>query len=347
MPTVHSGSSPQNHPANKNKAYSPSMSKLIPSTFRPAWWLKSPHLQTLWPVFFRKRPQLDLQHERVELADGDFIDIASYPRPDSPLVMIIHGLEGSLHSHYAQTLMLALHKAGFASIFMHLRGCSGTPNRHASSYHSGRTADVAEVLAHLRNTGRMPDAAVGFSLGGNLILKYAGETSTESGLRTIVAVSVPFQLEECARKLEHGFAVVYGQYLTNNLKRSYRNKFRQMQSPLQVDASTIRTLFEFDERITAPLNGFTGAQDYYARSSSGQFIQHIRTPTLIIHAQDDPFMYPSTAPSEDMLSDSVTLELTTHGGHVGFVSGNAPWQVEYWLEQRITQWLREKLLTKA
>lgn len=316
------------------------MPKITSSTFRPAWWLKSPHLQTLWPVFFRKRPQLTLQHERMELADGDFIDIASYPRPDAPLVLVIHGLEGSLHSHYAQTLMQALHEAGFASIFMHLRGCSGTPNRHPSSYHSGRTADVAEVLTHLRNTGRIPDAAVGFSLGGNLILKYAGETGTESGLQAVIAVSVPFQLEECARKLEQGFAITYGRYLTNKLKASYRNKFTQIASPLQVDIDKVDTIFAFDDRVTAPLNGFAGAQDYYTRSSSGQFLKHIQTPTLIIHAEDDPFMYPSTTPTETMLSDSVTLELAAHGGHVGFVAGNAPWNTEYWLEKRIVEWLQ-------
>lgn len=323
------------------------MSKLISSTFHPAWWLKSPHLQTLWPVFFRKRPQLALQHERVELADGDFIDIASYPRADSPRVLVIHGLEGSLESHYAQTLMQALHTAGFASTFMHLRGRSGVPNRHASSYHSGRTADVAEIIDHLANTDKMPDAAVGFSLGGNLILKYSGELGAKSPLKSVVAVSVPFQLQECARKLENGFSIIYGRYLTNKLKESYLNKFSRMESPLQVDVKTINSLFDFDDRITAQLNGFAGAEDYYTRCSSRQFIQHIRTPTLIIHSQDDPFMYPATAPSEDMLSDHVTLELTSHGGHVGFVGGTAPWSAEYWLEQRITRWLQEQLGVKT
>ncbi|WML91136.1 hydrolase [Thiothrix lacustris] len=319
------------------------MKRIQQSTFHPAWWLKSPHLQTLWPVFFRSRPHLDLQYERLELADGDFIDLAFHPRPDSPLVLVIHGLEGSLESHYAQTLMQALHKAGFASVFMHLRGCSGTPNRLASSYHSGRTADVAEVLAHLRNTGRMPEAAVGFSLGGNLILKYAGETEAESGLKAVVAVSIPFQLEECARKLEKGFSVIYGRYLTGKLKAAYRNKFSQMPSPLPLNINTVGTIFDFDDQITATLNGFDGAHDYYTRSSSRQFLKNIQTPTLIIHAQDDPFMYPSTAPTEAMLSDDVTLELTTHGGHVGFVSGRVPWRAEYWLETRITEWLQMQL----
>ncbi len=131
------------------------MKRIQQSTFRPAWWLRSPHLQTLWPVFLRRRVQLPLQAERMELSDGDFIDLAWYPRADAPLVLVIHGLEGSLQSHYVQTLLQALQQAGFASVFMHLCGCSGTPNRLPSSYHSGRTADIAEVLAHLQHTQRM------------------------------------------------------------------------------------------------------------------------------------------------------------------------------------------------
>lgn len=315
------------------------MKRIQQSTFRPAWWLRSPHLQTLWPVFLRRRVQLPLQTERVELRDGDFIDLAWYPRPNSPLVLMIHGLEGSLQSHYVQTLMQALQQAGFASVFMHLRGCSNEHNRLPESYHSGRTADIKEVLAHLQQTQRMPNAAIGFSLGGNLILKYLGETGANAGLQAAIAVSVPFQLQECACKLERGFSVIYGRYLVNKLKASYRNKFSQMTSPLSVDLNTLKTLFAFDNKITAPLNGFDRAEDYYSRSSSRQFLQRIETPTLIIHAQDDPFMYSTTAPTEAMLSASVTLELTTHGGHVGFIAGNVPLRAEYWLERRMIEWL--------
>lgn len=322
------------------------MAQLILSRFRPAWWLRSPHLQTLWPVFLRRRVQLPLQAERVELSDGDFIDLAWYPRADAPLVLVIHGLEGSLQSHYVQTLIQALQQAGFASVFMHLRGCSNEHNRLPESYHSGRTADIAEVLAYLQQTQRMPNAAIGFSLGGNLILKYLGETGATAGLQAAIAVSVPFQLQECARKLERGFSVIYGRYLVNKLKASYGSKFSQMNSPLAVNLDALKTLFAFDDQITAPLNGFAGAEDYYSRSSSRQFLQRIETPTLIIHSQDDPFMYPTTAPTEAMLSDSVTLELTTHGGHVGFVAGNVPWRADYWLERRMIEWLRLQLQQK-
>lgn len=320
------------------------MSKRIQSSFRPAWWLQSPHLQTLWPVLFRPRPELNLQTERVELNDGDFIDLAWHPLANAPLVMVIHGLEGSLQSHYAQTLLQALHNSGFSSVFMHLRGCSGTPNRLANSYHSGLTQDIAQILEHLKATKRMPDALVGFSLGGNLTLKYLGETGAASGLQTAVAVSIPFQLEECACKLEQGFATVYGSYLLNNLKASYRRKFQRRPSPLEVEVKSLNTLYQFDDQITAPLNGFTDAHDYYTRSSCRPYLIRIQTPTLIIHAKDDPFMYPSTAPTEEMLSDAITLELTEQGGHVGFVGQRGLWHADYWLEKRIVEWLQHKLL---
>lgn len=321
------------------------MKRSITSTFKPAWWLPSPHLQTLWPTFFRQRPQLSLKSERVELSDGDFIDLSWYPRPNSPIVLFIHGLEGNLNSHYARSSLKALHNAGFSAVFMHLRGCSKEVNRLPSSYHSGRTADLQAVLNHLQDTHRPPSAAIGISLGGNLLLKYLGETGHLSGLNAAIAVSIPFQLQDCATKLEQGFSRIYGCYLLNKLKTSFRRKFKQLENPLDINLQNIKTLYQFDDAITAPLNAFKDAPDYYQQNSSGQFLRDIQTPTLIIHAKDDPFMQATTVPTEDMLSDSITLELTEHGGHVGFVSGNAPWLTEYWLERRMISWLQEKAYT--
>lgn len=313
-------------------------------TFRPAWWLRSPHLQTLWPVFFRKRPTLDLTWERLELDDGDFIDLAWHPRAHAPLVLMMHGLEGSLESHYAPTLMQALHSAGFSVVFMHLRGRGREPNRLARSYHSGASADLAEVLGKLKARGQMPAAALGISLSGNLLLKYLGETGAESGLQAAVAVSIPFQLAACSRKLEQGFSTLYGKHLLNQLKASTRRKFAHQGKPLPVDLASLHTLFQFDDQITAPLNGFAGAGDYYTRCSSAAFLPHIQTPTLIIHAKDDPFMTPAVAPTADKLPTNVTLELIEHGGHVGFIGGAVPWKATYWLDSRIPGWLAERLL---
>ncbi|TXH71396.1 MAG: hydrolase [Thiothrix sp.] len=323
------------------------MGQRIISSYRAPWWLKSPHLQTILPTFLRQRPQLDFTWERVELKDGDFIDLAWYPRPQAPLVLMMHGLEGSLNSHYASTLIQALHQAGFSVVFMHLRGRGLEPNRLAKSYHSGASADLAEVLAQLKARGQMPAAAIGVSLSANLLLKYLGETGAKAGLKAAVAISTPFQLAVCAKKLEHGFARVYGQYLLKQLKDSYRNKFQRLPEPKPIDLKALKTIYQFDDQITAPLNQFENATDYYQRSSSAQFLGRIQTPTLIIHALDDPFMRPSIVPSPEQTSASVSLEITAQGGHVGFLTGSAPWKLSYWLDERVPAWLSSQLVTAA
>lgn len=323
------------------------MGQRITSSYRAPWWLKSPHLQTILPTLMRKRPQLDFTWERLELKDGDFIDLAWYPRPQAPLVLMMHGLEGTLNSHYASTLVQALHQAGFSVVFMLLRGRGLEPNRLAKSYHSGASADLAEVLTQLQARGQMPAAAVGISLSANLLLKYLGETGTHSGLKAAVAISTPFQLAVCAKKLEQGFARVYGQYLLKQLKDSYRTKFQRLAEPKPLDLNKLTTLYQFDDQVTAPLNGFANAADYYQRSSSAQFLGKIQTPTLIIHALDDPFMRPSIVPSAEQTSASVRLELTEHGGHVGFITGRVPWKLRYWLDERVPTWLRSQLLETA
>ncbi|HMT93452.1 hydrolase [uncultured Thiothrix sp.] len=320
------------------------MGQRITSSYCAPWWLKSPHLQTMLPTFMRKRPQLDFIWERLELKDGDFIDLAWYPRLQAPLVLMMHGLEGSLNSHYASTLVQALSQAGFSVVFMLLRGRGLEPNRLAKSYHSGASADLAEVLAQLKARGQMPAAAVGVSLSANLLLKYLGETGIRSGLKAAVAISTPFQLAVCAKKLEQGFARVYGQYLLKQLKDSYRTKFQRLAEPKPLNLDTLTTIYQFDDQVTAPVNGFLNAADYYQRSSSAQFLGKIQTPTLIIHALDDPFMRPSIVPSAAQTSASVHLEFTEHGGHVGFISGTVPWKLHYWLDERVPAWLRSQLL---
>lgn len=320
------------------------MGQRITSSYRAPWWLKSPHLQTILPTLMRKRPQLAFTWERLELKDGDFIDLAWYPRPQAPLVLMMHGLEGSLNSHYASTLVQAVYQAGFSVVFMLLRGRGLEPNRLAKSYHSGASADLAEVLAQLQARGQMPAAAVGVSLSANLLLKYLGEMGTRSDLKAAVAISTPFQLAVCAKKLEQGFARVYGQYLLKQLKDSYRTKFQRLPEPKPLALNTLTSIYQFDEQVTAPFNGFANAADYYQRSSSAQFLGKIQIPTLIIHALDDPFMRPSIVPSPEQTSASVSLEITEHGGHVGFMSGTAPWKLRYWLDERVPAWLHSQLL---
>ena len=314
------------------------MGEVHEAEFRPAWWLPGPHLQTLWPVL-RPRPKLALRRERVELDDGDFIDLDLGPG-DGPSVVVIHGLEGGLDSHYASTTLEALAAAGFRPVFMYLRGCSGEPNRLARSYHSGASDDLASVLAHLaRGPGGPALAAVGFSLGGNLLLKYLGETA-EPQLQAAVAVSVPFVLRDAMLRLNIGRSKGYRAHLMRRLKETYRRKRAVMPGLADPGLNAMTDFFDFDDRITAPLNGFAGADDYYARCSCRPFLPHIRTPTLILHALDDPFMFSRTVPGPDELGPGIRLELARHGGHVGFVSGSLPWRPIYWLEVRLVDFLR-------
>lgn len=314
-----------------------------PPRFSPPVWLRNPHVQTLWPKMWRTLPQLPLQRERLELGDGDFIDLAWVQDCRGPIVLMLPGLEGDLRSHYPLPVLAALAASGFRPVFMHLRGCSGEPNRLPRSYHSGAVEDLAEVLALLRASNRPVAAAIGFSLGGNLLLRYLGIGGEAALLHTAMAVSVPFVLGDAARRLEHGGSRIYQRYLLNRLKHSYRLKFAAMPSPLNVDLDRIRTLRQYDEAITAPLNGFTGADDYYTRCSSIGYLRRIAVPTLILHSLDDPFMYPHTVPHPDQLGPGVQLALQPHGGHVGFIEGSRPWASTCLIDRLAPAFFREQL----
>lgn len=310
---------------------------IIPSAFKPLWWLANPHLQTLWPVLFGRK-RIHGRSERLELDDGDFLDLR-WLDGDGPLVVVVHGLEGSIDSHYAGAMMQALQKHGFHGLFMHLRGCSGEPNRLDRSYHSGETGDLAAVVRHAASvTGKPVFAMIGYSLGANALLKWLGEEGGKPPLQRAVAVSVPFQLGDAARKLSTGFSRLYQSHLLERLRRNYRRKFRRRASPLPVDVDTLRDFYSFDDRITAPLHGFSSADDYYRQSSSRQYLKNILCETLILHAQDDPFMFEESIPRNEELSSHVTLELSKHGGHVGFIGGKV--LPQRWLEPRIIRFLQ-------
>lgn len=314
---------------------------VVCSEFRAPWWLRNAHMQTLWQTLFRSRPVLPLQRERITLDDGDFLDLDWLGSGlHRPLVLILHGLEGSIESPYATGLMASLADAGLDSCFMHFRGCSGEPNRLDRSYHSGDTHDVAQVARYIeQRTGRSLYAAVGFSLGGNVLLKWLGESGPEAPVEKAVAISVPYRLADAAERMNHGFSRIYQYHLLSRLKRKYRDKFQSRKSPLNVDIDALRTFVEFDDQVTAALHGFSGAEDYYRRASSGQYLHNIKAHTLLIHALDDPFMYPGSVPPADALAPLVRLELSEHGGHVGFIHGQVPWRPRYWVDERIVRWL--------
>lgn len=317
--------------------------------FRPAWWCKGPHLQTLWQSRIRRPANVVLTRERVELPDGDFVDIDWSGSGNGPIVLLLHGLQGSSRSTYARGLLRAIGQRGWRGALMHFRGCSGVPNRLARSYHSGETGDVAHVAALLqKREPATPLAAVGVSLGGNVLLKWLGETGSRSPLVCAVAVSVPFELGTAADRLTAGFSRLYQWSLLRCLRVAIDEKRRGVALPLVVrDFATLKTFWEFDEHVTAPLHGFRGARHYYDASSSRQYLRHIAVPTLLLQARDDPFLKPSAIPQREELSPSVDLELYEHGGHVGFVTGRWPWRARYWLDERIPGYIAEHLARAA
>ena len=318
-----------------------------PEPFIPAFGLRNPHLQTLWSSLIRQSPLLKTRRERVELNDGDFIDL-DWAAPDdtaSPIVLIIHGLAGSIHSPYVSGLVTHLTHSGMQPVVMHLRGCSGVINRLPRLYHSGETGDLNFIIERIRAC--YPQRllyAIGFSLGGNMLLKWLGECAAENPLQAAVAVSVPFDLYRSALQLARGASRIYQWNLLRSLKRTIRAKVEHSEiRALLPRLNKLKNFYQFDDAITAPLHGFAGAMDYYQRNSCRQFLIHIRTPTLILHALDDPFLPQEYIPGTDELSASVHLELSPHGGHVGFVSGTM-YAPQYWLESRITAFLQQNLL---
>ena len=308
-----------------------------PQQFKPAWWLPGAHAQTLFPHLFRRHSPPPLRRERIELDDGDFIDLDWTEQHKGPLVILLHGLEGSVRSHYAGGLMRNLYNCGFETVLMNFRGCSGEPNRLARGYHSGETGDLGTVLELLH--GRDPQRLIyliGFSLGGNVLLKWLGENPDQQKVQKAIAVSVPFELNIAALRLESGASRLYQAHLLHKLRRSIRARASRI--PLPIDTGKLddlKTFRQFDDHVTAPLHGFRNVDDYYQRCSSRPFIRRIQCPTLILQARNDPFMTADAIPDVTELGPGVRLEVSDSGGHVGFVNGQWPWRPVYWLDQRI------------
>lgn len=225
---------------------------------------------------------------------------------------------------------------------MHQRGCSGEPNRLDRRYHAGNSADLHEVLEGLRQRyTHCRFHVIGYSLGGNVLLKYLGEREQPLA-DSASAVSVPFVLGECAKRLDRGASRFYRRYLVRQMQEALREKFLERPAPIDLgDLTRWRSFFEFDHHVTAPLHGFAGVDDYYTRCSSRQFLPGIKTPTLIVQALDDPFLTPDVLPKTNELGPGIRFELSRYGGHVGFVTGAAPGFAHYWLEQRLCKFVDE------
>jgi uncharacterized protein len=337
--------------------------------YRPARWLPSPHGQTIGGRLLRRPAPIEFRRERVELPDGDFLDldhpagipsrsgaaVGTWPDDDAPLVLLVHGLEGSARRGYAINVYRDLARRGIRSVGLNFRSCSGEPNRLARAYHSGDTGDIRYVLDLLRE--RQPGiaiGAIGFSLGGNALLKLLGESGAarvpggagDGVVRAAVAVSVPYDLGAGADFLE---TTAVGRFYASRFVRSLIAKAEAKGALLDAhcDRNRIRrarTFREFDDAVTAPLHGFADAADYYEQSSSKHHVAAIRVPTLLLHAEDDPFLPAERFPHAAVAANPAVRAIVTEtGGHVGFIEGR-PWSPSFWAEREAARFLAERLL---
>ncbi len=319
------------------------------TNFHPAWWLPGAHAQTIAGRLLRRPLPFPLERERVATADGDFIDLDFTPAlgNGAPAVLLLHGLEGSSRRGYALNTYRALARNGIRAVGMNFRSCSGELNRTARLYHSGETEDLRFILRFLRERlGSVPLGAIGFSLGGNVLLKYLGEERETAAVQTAVAISVPYDLAAGALALERSFmGRFYARFFLDALITKLIAKAPLIRDRCDLDRIRgARTFREFDDAATAPLHCFSSADDYYARSSATGFLERIRVPTLLLHAQDDPFL-PGPAVPHDVIARNpvLTAVITRRGGHVGFIAG-APWSPRWWAEEQAARFLAGRLL---
>ena len=334
------------------------------TAFRSPWWLPGGHAQTLYRKFSHA-PALTQIRERVELDDGDFIDVdwsaeTGYQEQASGIIVfILHGLCGCSRSPYILSLQKELAAHEISSVAMNFRGCSGEMNRLAKAYHSGISEDVEEVVEKLAR--RWPGREfvfVGNSLGANVTLKWLGQRRDLSlgdaelatgSIKGAIAVSTPFDLAECSRAMLKGLSRLYGRYFVNRLVIDMVAKLQHFQTTDRAeqteilhalgDPRSVGNIWDFDDRFTAPLHGFANAADYYTRSSSGQYLANIKAETLLIQSANDPLIPPTALPDRATLPSNVQLELTTTGGHVGFITGRR----SNWLENRIVRFIKAEL----
>jgi hypothetical protein len=314
--------------------------------YRAPRWLPGAHLQTIWPALFAHAgPPPPLRRERWPTPDGDFVDVdfADAADPGAPRLVLFHGLEGSSASHYARAFARRAAELGWGCALPHFRGCSGEINRAPRAYHSGDFEEVGWILARLRESAGAPLYAVGVSLGGNALLRWAEEAgeSAAATVRALAAVCAPVDLAAGGRAIGRGFnRQVYTRMFLRTMKPKALAKWRQ--HPGLFDRERLRaarTLYEFDDVFTAPLHGFAGTDDYWARASAKPHLHRIRIPALLLNPLNDPFVPASSLPAAREVGPFVTLWRPEHGGHVGFALGPFPGHVQG-LPEAVCAWLQ-------
>jgi len=313
-----------------------------PMPFRSPAWLPGGHLQTIWP-YLLPRPDVAFRRERVSAPDGDFWDFdwvdSPTASPDAPLVVLLHGLEGSSGSHYARAMMAALETRGWRGVVPHFRGCGGELNRMPRAYHSGDHLEAQAMLAAIR--ARIPAAArvyvVGVSVGGSVILNWLGRAGRDAArmVTAAAAVSAPLDLTAAGISIGQGLNRIY----THNFLTTLKPKSLAMAQrfPGLIDAAKVkraRSMDAFDDAVTAVLHGFVDSADYWRRASSKPWLSGIAVPTLVLNARNDPFVPEESLPIPTEASADVLLDQPDEGGHVGFLSGPFPGNVD-WLPRRL------------
>lgn len=300
----------------------------LSSDYTPPLLFKNGHFATIYSGIIRSVNGVVQKRERITLSDGDFLDLdwSDSVTETQKLVVLLHGLEGDAQRPYITGSAKILNQNGYDACAVNYRGCSGEPNIKYRSYHSGATEDLIEVLNHILNTRHYSKIYLkGFSLGGNLLLKYLGEgNDVPKELKGAVAVSVPCNLHYSCKQLLSSKNILYAIKFKGNLLGKLRQK--QQMFPEKIsdnDIKRIKTLKDFDDIYTSQAHGFEDALDYYKKSSSLQFLPHIQVPSLIINAKDDSFLGPECYPvKETDKNTKLFLEMPSYGGHVGFWGKN-------------------------
>lgn len=323
--------------------------------FRAPWWLPGGHAQTIWAAKLSRhapRPAVPprWRRERWTTPDGDFIEVDTLAAPgvpvapDAPLLVLFHGLEGSSASHYARAFAHWAADAGVRLVVPHFRGCSGPLNLGPRAYHSGDFEEIGWILGRLRTRSSAPLQAVGISLGGNALLRWAQEAGASAAATAgaVVSVCSPLDLAASGAAIGRGFnRQVYTRMFLRTMKSKALAKLAQHPGLFDRDALlAARDLYQFDNLFTAPLHGFKNTEDYWRRASARPHLGRIRIPALVINALNDPFVPAASLPGPADATRWVTLWQPAHGGHVGFPQGRFPGHVHA-LPQAVAGWLAE------